>query len=528
MSSSEPLPFYLVVDMSQPAGMPWKNDLIHRIVDGLRQVATPPAADARVVLVPFAERACALKPVRLRDLDRPPGWSLQVGQGRRYAPGSSQQLLKVMTSTGVADALGPGEPLIVFVTDGLDPTPWQWSFKELVRTVDPTVVPIVHNMLDPWPPGCLTHPQKGRSLATLPREIDVADVVVDEVLHLLGQDKSTGRHYSTGDRRPDDFTERPARAGAGRRPAPVASRDVMAAPEVTGTGQLTVRMSASSTRIGDVRTREAPETVHSIDDDAPPGSGHPTERLPVVAPELPSAGWTPDPESAEPLPEPGTGDGTETSHDAAEWEGSVTPFVVGEPGAAADVRALPDPDEWNRNDTVCDGVTILGRDEQPVVEVRAASTRGRSHRYYGTVRQDDYAYRRTDDRRFLICAVSDGVSSGKLSHRAAIFVTRQGCELIAQQLRDGVPKNLDWGAVVQELAGGVIDIGTRLLERSRPAGDAGKVTPDEVAKHMAATAVFAVVELERLEAGFPVQSARSATRRRGYCAAARPGIRRRT
>ena len=144
-----------------------------------------------------------------------------------------------------------------------------------------------------------------------------------------------------------------------------------------------------------------------------------TTELPVAAPTM-----VLPPSSSTPTPTPVTENGQDDA--AAEWKGSLQSFVVGDPGNASKVRALPDATEWNHRDTVLDGVTLMDADDRPVVELRAASVRGLAHRYNGTVRQDDYAYRCTDDGRFLVCAVSDGVSSARLSHKAAALVTRQG------------------------------------------------------------------------------------------------------
>jgi protein phosphatase 2C-like protein len=189
----------------------------------------------------------------------------------------------------------------------------------------------------------------------------------------------------------------------------------------------------------------------------------------------------------------------------AEWTGSLIRFAVGDPGTAAQaVRPLPDPEEWNQRDTVLDGVTIVDAAEQPIVDLRAASVRGHSHRHSGIVRQDDYSYRRTDDGRFLVCAVSDGVSSGRLSHRAAALVARQGCELLAGRLREVGPAEIDWPTLLRGLGAMVIDFGTRLIQRSRSSAEPGEVTPDDVVEQMAATAVFAIVELEPDDQELPV------------------------
>ncbi|GAA1577286.1 hypothetical protein GCM10009827_118920 [Dactylosporangium maewongense] len=176
-----------------------------------------------------------------------------------------------------------------------------------------------------------------------------------------------------------------------------------------------------------------------------------------------------------------------------EWVGSFTPYSVGDPGAAASsAPSLPTPYEWDHRDTVIDGVRINGPTGEAALELRAASLRGLSHRYNGTVRQDDYAFRCTDDRRHLVVVVSDGVSNGKLSHKAAAVVSRLGAELVALALTRKLPAEIDWPEIVTRLSDEIVRLGRKLVE---PAPDGGELSVGEVAHHLAATALFGVIEL---------------------------------
>ncbi|GAA2634624.1 hypothetical protein GCM10010399_79090 [Dactylosporangium fulvum] len=175
--------------------------------------------------------------------------------------------------------------------------------------------------------------------------------------------------------------------------------------------------------------------------------------------------------------------------EAPSWQGAFTPYRVGDPGnAALKVRPRPGPAEWDRRDTVLDGVVIAGEPGGPEVELRAASVRGLAHRYNGTVRQDEYAFRCTEDGRHLVLAVSDGVSNSRLSHKAAALVCRTGADLTATGLALKPPADLDWGGLMVDLSQGIVDLARRLL-------DPPALTYGEVAVHMAATALFGVVEL---------------------------------
>lgn len=176
-----------------------------------------------------------------------------------------------------------------------------------------------------------------------------------------------------------------------------------------------------------------------------------------------------------------------------EWEGAFTPYSVGDVGnAARTVQPRPDDTEWHRRDTVLDGVIIRDRAEQPVLELRAASVRGLSHRHYGTVRQDEYGYRTTRDGRYLVVAVADGVSNSKLSHKAAALVCRVGSDAVAKDLETTAPEDLDWPDLIAWLSGEIV-----ALARSVPAPRTDGEEPGyrEVAAVMAATALFAVIDL---------------------------------
>ncbi len=155
------------------------------------------------------------------------------------------------------------------------------------------------------------------------------------------------------------------------------------------------------------------------------------------------------------------------------------------------VRPIPDVTEWDMRDTVLDGVCVRDHADEPALELRAASVRGLSHRFAGTVRQDSYAYRCTRDGRYLIAAVSDGVSNSKLSHHAADLITRRGCAELATLLEQQSPDQLAWVALLHSLADQVVQCGRQLLgDRTR---EAGELTRVEIAGHLAATALFAVI-----------------------------------
>jgi hypothetical protein len=181
---------------------------------------------------------------------------------------------------------------------------------------------------------------------------------------------------------------------------------------------------------------------------------------------------------------------------SAPWQGRFAPFAVGDPGrAAGSVQPAPDPEQWDRRDTVLDGVAIRDTQDREVVQLRAASVRGLSHRYYGKVRQDDYAFRLTSDRRYLVAAVADGVSAGRYSQYAAAVVTTLGCHILADRLHDDRPEDLDWTGLLHRLSAAVVDKGRALLRQRHPEVDLDGLSTRDLAGYLAATALFAVLEL---------------------------------
>ncbi|NGY58094.1 protein phosphatase 2C domain-containing protein [Lentzea sp. NEAU-D13] len=182
----------------------------------------------------------------------------------------------------------------------------------------------------------------------------------------------------------------------------------------------------------------------------------------------------------------------------AKWQGYVEPFVVGDPGrAAAGVVPLPDETAWDRKDTVLDAFALRdGRTR--LVEVRAASVRGLAHRAYGRVRQDEYGFRRTADGRYLVICVADGVSSGELSHKAAMLVTRWGTKWLTGLLDRTEPADLQWGQFVRGVATQIEKYGRKLL-RGREDIDAEKCDLRDVAHKLATTVLYAVVDLRAVD-----------------------------
>lgn len=120
---------------------------------------------------------------------------------------------------------------------------------------------------------------------------------------------------------------------------------------------------------------------------------------------------------------------------------------VGDPGSQASIPPALGTGTIGIPDSLVDVATC------GPFEIRACSSRGMSHRYAGTPRQDAFALAADED--WVVVAVCDGVSSGKQSHVAADTAARSICKLALDALaRDGV---VDWLALSQRVSRRIID-----------------------------------------------------------------------
>lgn len=115
--------------------------------------------------------------------------------------------------------------------------------------------------------------------------------------------------------------------------------------------------------------------------------------------------------------------------------------VIGKPGQAAQAPWRLDGD-LGRPDTVLDAGQV------GALTVRVASTRGPSHRFYGTAREDA-AHAVDIDSRYLAAAVADGVGSVTGSGHAARIAVRYALHRLHQRL--GRRAVTEPGGLVQEI-----------------------------------------------------------------------------
>lgn len=149
---------------------------------------------------------------------------------------------------------------------------------------------------------------------------------------------------------------------------------------------------------------------------APPAAPAPD---PAQVPEAPEP-WSP---AAEPEP-PATGPRPQAVPDTT-W---LEPLAAGEPGA--EILPVAVPAEFGSGRRVPD--TLLDGWSTDSLTVRAASIRGRMHRYNGAPRQDAVALLAADDGATLYLAVADGVSAARFSHRGAEAAARYAVGWLAK------------------------------------------------------------------------------------------------
>ncbi len=118
-------------------------------------------------------------------------------------------------------------------------------------------------------------------------------------------------------------------------------------------------------------------------------------------------------------------------------------WIVGDPGSQEEIIPIPS-EPWSHPDIV------VGGGQTELVAFRATSMRGLLHQQTKLPRQDAYAFELTQDKKWLVGCVADGVSQGHKSHVAADIA----CEVITLEL-SGAFNNTPVSAGWQDLTGHV-------------------------------------------------------------------------
>ncbi|MEV0566334.1 protein phosphatase 2C domain-containing protein [Dactylosporangium sp. NPDC050588] len=439
--SPELLPLYLLVDLAGEPANPSKQASVDAFVQGFIGVLKEPDLGSRVRLtaVGFGR---TVRRVLLRAEPAHASGSLPLPvEGERAYGAAFQKVagwMKEDLAAFQADGLASQPPLLLVLADGpqAGDDEWETALQGLTAAHPLAVVRLVYHQGHDWG-GAPVDP-------------------VAEARRIVQGHAALGR-------------------SAPRRPSPTKQETVAQAPQVPAHGPARAQAPVKA------HTPVLTKALAPIQPQSQPQSQSQSQSQPQSEPRA----------EVRPQAQP-PGRGPEP-----DWVGGFTPYSVGEPGAAAlRVKPRPDPAEWDRRDTVLDGVYLHDVTDRRVLQLRAASVRGLSHRYNGTVRQDDYAFRCTDDRRHLVAVVSDGVSNSKLSHKAASVVTRLGAELVSLALTRKPPAEIDWPEIVTQLSDEIVRLGNKLVE---PPPDGGELDAGEIARHLAATALFGVIDLRPVE-----------------------------
>ncbi|MGQ0631643.1 MAG: protein phosphatase 2C domain-containing protein [Sporichthyaceae bacterium] len=184
---------------------------------------------------------------------------------------------------------------------------------------------------------------------------------------------------------------------------------------------------------------------------------------------------------------------TSTSLD---WSPFDRANAIGDPGRQPEIRATSGPLNVGVPDTVLDFLSL------GPFELRGCATRGWSHRYKGTPRQDFFSVLVNDD--YLIVAVADGVSEGEFSQVAAETAARSACKLVADQLaRNGC---VDWVQLAGRASMRIIDE-AEYRQISVPTEESPSLDDRlrSCLEKMSTTLIVGIVNMTPRAEGFPVE-----------------------
>ena len=179
-----------------------------------------------------------------------------------------------------------------------------------------------------------------------------------------------------------------------------------------------------------------------------------------------------------------------------DWNPFARDNAIGDPGRQPEIKSVSGPLNVGVADTALDFLSLEN------FEIRGCSTRGWSHRYKGTPRQDSFALLTNDD--VVVIAVADGVSEGDFSQVAAETAARSACKLAADQFaKNGA---VDWVQLARRISMRIIEE-AEYRQISQPPGD--EPTIDDRLKacltKMSTTLIVAVVQRHPQHDGFPTE-----------------------
>lgn len=175
---------------------------------------------------------------------------------------------------------------------------------------------------------------------------------------------------------------------------------------------------------------------------------------------------------------------------------------LGDPGSLSDMRPAAVRQSVGqavrrRHDFECEAFVVGG------LHVAAASLRGLSHSWDGRPNQDSFYVGLSDDERWVIAVVADGVSAAALADLASEATAREAWRAVRDSLGGAAdPLDVDWASVGDAIQRRVLARGRQLVA-ALATGDAaeGDLPPETIAQHFASTAEAVLVEVRPDAAG---------------------------
>lgn len=207
-----------------------------------------------------------------------------------------------------------------------------------------------------------------------------------------------------------------------------------------------------------------------------------------------------DPDASPTADPPGTPVGSSAAGDREPVPAAVTHPLggafLGDPASLRDMRpsTVHQPTGLSvrrRHDFECEAFAVGG------LHVAGASLRGLSHSWDGRPNQDAFFVGMSEDQRWVIAVVADGVSAAALAADAAEASSREAWRAVRHALSASTdPREIDWAAVGETVRQRVLARGRRLVAALSGDASAGQELPAEaVAEHFASTTEVVLVEV---------------------------------
>ncbi len=143
-----------------------------------------------------------------------------------------------------------------------------------------------------------------------------------------------------------------------------------------------------------------------------------------------------------------------------------------------------------RPDTIVDGGTAFG------LTLRAASVRGRTKRFEGEAREDDFCLLTDSINGVVVVAVADGLGAATRSSLGSALAVRHAVAAVEDQLAAGNALSIDWSTVFNRAASALV-----VEHRGQRNGEEGRQRPDydetrAVSKDLGTTLTVVIVRRE--------------------------------